>query len=451
VDGFPQGPQWAPGTAVGDYEVVGHIASGGMAEVYAAVPRRGGEPVVIKAMSPKLLANDEFLHLFLDEARLIATLNHANIARIFDRGELRGTHYFIMEYVVGVSARDVLHRATRSPTGRLPLSHAIEICCDIAAALHYAHERRSPTGRSYGIVHRDVSHSNVLVDWSGSAKLIDFGVAKSSMRSTETKVGSLKGKVQYMAPEQLRGEAIDRRCDLFALGILLWEMTTGHRLFRASNEAATMHKILFEEVQRPSEVTAGYPPELERIIMAMLARRAVDRPATAEDVLRQLEQFAERAQLERGGVAGYLVSLFGGEVEQAKARYQALRQRRSEPVTTIDAPAADVAARPAEISQRRAVALPPRPVPMLHSPVSVAPSPSPPPSVAPFAGANEPRSATRQTQRPSRRDRSALLAFLLIVVVVIGAGLVLSRRTKPPGHGRSEGAPRTERSLRSPR
>ncbi|MBK7538732.1 MAG: protein kinase [Myxococcales bacterium] len=461
MDGYPQGPQWAPGSVIGDFEIIEHVASGGMAEVYAAVPRGGGEPVVLKAMSRNLLANEEFVRLFLDEAQLIAALTHRNIGRIFDRGEERGTHYFVMEYVLGTSCRELLNRAVRDDIGHIPTPHAIDLCCDIATALHYAHERRSPSGKNYGIVHRDVSHSNVLVTYDGVTKLIDFGVAKSSMRSTETKVGSLKGKVRYMSPEQIRGEPLDRRSDLFSLGIMLWEMTTGHRLFRAPNEAATLHKILFEDVRRPSDALPGYPPQLERIVLGALAKKPADRPATGAELADQLTDFARRSGLSRGGLPAYLRKLFGTEIDRAQVRFSELRRRSQAklsgaplgppPATTPLQPVATAMPiiarapatatipetrplRPAILAAPATQRVEPPPMPAQFAepppaapwgPVALQPLPPAPPPLAD----GEPRSASRTRPRGSvTRSTVSLLLFAVVVLAIIGGGLALSRR-----------------------
>jgi serine/threonine-protein kinase len=438
VDGFSQGPQWAPGTLVGEHEIVAHIASGGMAEVYAAVPRRGGEPVVLKAMSPALTSNEEFVRLFFDEAQLIATLHHHNICQIFDRGEARGAHYFIMEYVLGPSCREILNRAAQSAAGHIPLSHAIDICCAIADALHYAHGRRRADGSLCGIVHRDVSPSNVLVTYEGVTKLIDFGVAKSSMRSTETKVGSLKGKIRYMSPEQIRGEAIDQRSDLFALGIMLWEMTTGQRLFRGANEAATMHKILYEDARRPSDASSGYPPELEHIVLTALDRDPRRRQPSAEELGAQLADFATRAGLTRGGLSGYLQALFGEEREQDQARFQLLCRRRSAVGPAASATSLRPPAASSPTSRRHRIAavaplmagsplLPAPPAPAMTWPEASPISPTEPR----FVLTREPHPAThpRNQARQTTRERLSLLLFALVVIGIIATGLALSRRT----------------------
>ncbi len=449
MEGYPQEPQWAPGTPVGEYEIVEHIASGGMAEVYAAVPRAGGEPVVIKAMSRALLSNEEFVRLFLDEAQLIATLRHPNIGQIFDRGEARGTHYFVMEYVLGPSCREILNRAVRDDVGHIPLSHAIDICCDIADALHYAHVRRGADGTTYGVVHRDISHSNVLVTYEGVTKLIDFGVAKSSMRSTETKIGSLKGKVRYMSPEQIRGDVIDRRSDIFSLGIVLWEMTTGQRLFRGANEAAIMHKILYEEARRPADALPGYPPELEKIVMGALAREPKHRPSSGEQLNAQLTDFARRAGLQRGGVAGYLRTLFGEEIEQDRTRYQMLRRRRSamSPVASSSVlrphtPGFSPMSGFSPTSRRHSITTVPPPLPA----VIMVQQPEQPAMQWPLpTAASETRTGSRPGGRPQHatsKERKSLVLFGAVVIGIIVVGLMLSQRGGEASLGAPSGAPR---------
>ncbi len=481
MDRHAHAPQWSPGARIGDYEIVDHIATGGMAEVYAAVPRGGGELVVVKAMSRSLLVSDEFIRMFLDEARLVATLRHPHIGQIYDRGEHGGTHYFVMEYVQGASCRELLNRAVRGPAGYLPLPHALEICSDIAGALHYAHERRSVDGRSLGIVHRDVSHSNLLITFEGVAKLIDFGVAKSSMRSTETRAGSLKGKVRYMSPEQIRGEPLDGRSDLFSLAIVLWEMTTGQRLFVAENEAATLHKILYEPIPLPSNARPGYPAELEQVVMQALGRNRQDRQASCQVFAEQLAEVGRRLRLARGGLASYVGSLFGDEIAQAQRRTAELQRRsrtqiplRPPPSSTMPATRAGrpTARRPGLLANAQDLAqppaLPPGTAPHLGvapwqpaAPVSpffggLAPQPvspvvgeeAPPPvpfsvpipiAASPIA-LPEPHSATRVVGK--QRERSLLL-FAAVVVVIIAGGLALSRLASP-------GAPTQDRPVHAP-
>jgi serine/threonine-protein kinase len=167
----------------------------------------------------------------MDEAKLVAGLDHPHIAFVYDMGSADGSHFFAMEYVHGKDLRSTLRR-TALQKGQFPIGAAVQIARDVASALHHAHERRDADGKLLNIVHRDVSPSNVLVSYEGAVKLADFGVAKAASQSNKTRTGMLKGKVSYMSPEQAKGAPIDRRSDVFSLGIVLWEMITTHRLFR---------------------------------------------------------------------------------------------------------------------------------------------------------------------------------------------------------------------------
>jgi serine/threonine protein kinase len=429
-------PQWAPGTLVGGYEIVEHLATGGMAEVYVAVPVVGGIPVVLKAMSRHLLHNEEFVRLFLDEAQLVATLTHPNIGQIYDRGQHNGVHYFVMEYVIGQSVREFLNRSTGE--NGIPLSHAIDITCQIAAALHYAHEKRAPDGSLYNIVHRDLSHSNVLVTYDGVVKLIDFGVAKSSLRSTVTSVGSLKGKIRYMSPEQLRGDSIDRRTDVFALGVMFWEMSTGAPLFRAPNDAAVMHKILFEDISRPTEVVPAYPLALENIVMHALAKKLDDRMATAEELGRRLAEFATSSRLPRGGLRVFSRLLFGKEIDQALARVEALQarvpdRRRGRAVSETDATATPPESPPSPIPIKPRTAERPIVVPMPPAPAPALAVRRSTPSIPVRVGTSLPAVSGTVPARPSSRRRNTekrnLILLGVIVLLVVGGGILLSRYT----------------------
>ncbi|HTM21510.1 MAG TPA: serine/threonine-protein kinase [Kofleriaceae bacterium] len=284
----------APGTRLGKYELIQRLAVGGMAELYLArcTGIEGFEKLVaVKRILPQYAANEEFVQMFLDEARLAATLQHANIAHVYDIGQTEHGLFFTMEFVRGADARELLRSAVRSgePIG---LEHALTIVGGAAAGLHAAHEKCGVDGEPLGIVHRDVSPANILVSFDGCVKVIDFGVAKASRQHSQTRVGTLKGKISYMAPEQCQGEAVDRRCDVFALGIVLYELTCGRRLFEGDNEFAIMKKIITSDAPPPSSVKPGYPAELERIVLRALARDRELRYPTAQELQLELETFA---------------------------------------------------------------------------------------------------------------------------------------------------------------
>jgi len=272
--------------------------------------------VVIKRILPELKHDQEFVQMFLDEARLAATLHHSNIVQVYDIGEDDGSHFFSMEYLHGEDTRGLM-RAAHHRGERVPLEHALSIAIGVCAGLHYAHEKLDPDGKPLGIVHRDVSPQNVAVTYDGGVKVMDFGIAKTRRRMTETRGGTLKGKLQYMAPEQCLGDAVDRRTDVFAIGILLWELSCTRRLYFGQSDFAIMKAITEHDATRPSEVMTEYPAELEAIVMKALARRPEDRFQTAEELQLQLEAFARerRLALSPVGLARWLRELFAGRVE----------------------------------------------------------------------------------------------------------------------------------------
>jgi tRNA A-37 threonylcarbamoyl transferase component Bud32 len=312
----------APGTShpealgrLGRFQLVRHIATGGMAEIYlASASGVAGfkTTVVLKRILPIYANNRQFIRMFLDEARIAATLQHPNIAQVYEVSEEEGSYYFAMEFVPGTDMRQVLragHRAHRP----LPLAYALAVCIDVTCALHYAHEKVGYDGRPLGIVHRDVSPANVLVSFEGVVKLVDFGIAKAAWRTSETRAGQLKGKFAYMSPEQARGEEIDRRSDVFSAGILLHELTTRRKLFVGNNELAVLNQVQRCEPIPPSAKVADYPKDLERIVMKALQPRAAERYQTAQDLQLELEEFAARNSLvvSQGEMGQYLREVFG--------------------------------------------------------------------------------------------------------------------------------------------
>src|SRR3954470_15996170 len=206
---------------------------------------------VLKRIIRERAGDVQFVRMFLDEARLAAQLQHPNIASVYDIGMLGDSYFFTMEYVHGETVRSLLQRAygLRRP---VPLACALTIAAGAAAGLHHAHERYANDGRPLAIVHRDVSPSNVMVSYEGHVKLVDFGVAKAADRAVQTKSGTVKGKIAYLSPEQCRGDRVDRRSDLFSLGIVLWELLTCTRLYRRASDLETMTAIVHEDAPPPS-------------------------------------------------------------------------------------------------------------------------------------------------------------------------------------------------------
>jgi serine/threonine protein kinase len=252
--------------------------------------------VVLKLILPEKANDTIAINMFLDEARLASSLNHQNVAQVFDVGEDAGIHFLAMEFVHGQDLRSVLATAGAAGT-RIPYELGLAIVGGAAAGLHHAHERRGPDGKPLGIVHRDVSPSNIMIGYDGSIKVLDFGIAKAAARSAETVSGVIKGKFAYMSPEQCRGRDVDRRSDVFALGIILYEITTQHRCFRAESDFDTMHRIVTGDVVLPSRLVSDYPAGLQAIVMKALAVDPTQRYQTAGALLEALENFSSSSRI----------------------------------------------------------------------------------------------------------------------------------------------------------
>lgn len=278
----------------GPYDLLERVNVGGMAEVFRAVERTSGRVVALKRILPGASEDDEFIEMFLDESRIASSLDHPNIAKIFDVGQLGSTHYLAIEYVNGKDLRTILDRA-RTAREPLPLEFVVYVIASVASGLDYAHQRRDSRGRPLNLVHRDVSPQNVLVSFDGDVKLIDFGIAKAAGRLTRTEAGSIKGKFGYMSPEQVRGLPVDRRSDVFSLGICLWELLTLERLFEGPNEILVMEKIRNATVPAVSGKNPSVPSELERIVFKALAKEVGERYAAASELHADLEAFARAA------------------------------------------------------------------------------------------------------------------------------------------------------------
>ncbi len=287
---------------LGRYELLRPIATGGMGTVWLA--RLVGPDGIHRYLALKILGggDPELVTMFLHEARVIASLHHANVVHVYDVGVADdGRHYLAMEYLHGVSLRAVLDRAYQV-RAELPLGFGLAVAIAAAAGLHHAHERRGPGG-PLGIVHRDISPSNIMVGHDGVVKLIDFGIADSTIRVDETRRGLIKGKTAYMSPEQLLEEPLDRRSDVFALGIVAYEATTQARAFRAASELETARRIVHGKVMPPARARPGYPADLATTVLAALAVDPADRFASAAELGDALARTAARLGLAVGPAA----------------------------------------------------------------------------------------------------------------------------------------------------
>jgi serine/threonine-protein kinase len=280
---------------LGKYRLIAELGHGGMAEVYLAVvqgPAGFNKLVVIKQIRPQLATDPEFLSMFLDEARLAARLSHPNVVQTNEVGQ-EGDRYFIaMEYLEGQPLNRVLHRIGRD--GGLTLPMHLRIIIDMLVGLHHAHELTDFDSTPLNVVHRDVTPHNVFVTYDGQVKVVDFGIAKAMNSSAETRLGVVKGKVAYMAPEQARGERVDRRADIFSAGVMLWEAATGRRLWKGIPDLTVLHRLINGDIPAPRDIDPEVPEGLEKIVMKALALRREDRYSTSVELATALEELLDQ-------------------------------------------------------------------------------------------------------------------------------------------------------------
>ena len=298
----------------GPYQLIDRVAIGGMAEVFKA-KREGVEGfekiVAVKRILPHLSENKEFLDMFVDEAKMVAGLAHPNIVQIFDLGRIDKSYYIAMEYVHGRDLRTIMRRA-REKGLRMPLDLSLRVVGQVCAALEYAHRKKDERGRPMEIVHRDVSPQNILISFEGDVKLVDFGIAKAATKASNTDRGALRGKLLYMSPEQAWGRPIDRRSDVFSLGIVLYETVTETKPFVGAGTEVSILELVRQCVITPArEINPRVPEALDRVIMQALAREPDDRYQDAGQMQRGLERFLrERPPVSARDLARFLELLF---------------------------------------------------------------------------------------------------------------------------------------------
>ncbi|MGZ3475821.1 MAG: serine/threonine protein kinase, partial [Polyangiales bacterium] len=315
----------------GKYTLLRRMGTGGMAEIFLALQRSvaGFEKlIVIKRILPSMTGDRSFIDMLLHEARVAATLSHPNIVQTIDVGSVDGSYFIALEHIHGEDLRSVVRQMKKKGVTEFPLEHAISIILGMCAGLAYAHEKRDLDGTPLNIVHRDISPQNVMVGFAGDVKIVDFGVAKSGTQNAEqTKSGQLKGKVPYMSPEQARGEEIDWRSDIFAIGVMLFELTTGKRLFKGATEFETLKLIIERDYPRPSFVAGGYPLGLETIVMRALEKDPAKRYQSAREMQADIEAFVRDMKLPVSSIAlaEFMKMLFE---EKLQAQKEALMQGR---------------------------------------------------------------------------------------------------------------------------
>ena len=310
----------------GRYYLTQKIAMGGMAEIFRAksIGAEGFEKVVvIKRILPHFCEDEGFVTMFKDEARVAAHLAHANVVQVFDFDEVDDLFYIAMEYVEGHDLKKVLDVGAKHAKP-LSIAQAVYVMMEASQGLHYAHTR-VVDGQPLNIIHRDVSPHNVMVSYNGEVKIMDFGIAKAASRSTKTRVGTVKGKCAYMSPEQARGKPLDGRSDLFALGVCLWEMLTGKRLFVGESDFETLNNVLKAEVPPASELNPEVPKELDAIVLKSLAR---DRDARQNDVGQFVSElrrwfYSSVPDPDAVDMRGYMHGLFADDIERMRTDVQA--------------------------------------------------------------------------------------------------------------------------------
>ncbi|MGV3620671.1 MAG: protein kinase domain-containing protein [Archangium sp.] len=303
------------GRRVGKYEIITRLSVGGMAELFLAfIPGPGGfkKFVALKQILPDVRADDSFVKMFLDEARITAAFNHSNIGQVFDLGEEREELYLAMEFIAGQNLEQTIKRAAKRELP-IPVGFAARVIRDTALGLHYAHNFTDPAGQPMAVVHRDVSPKNVMINWTGQVKVIDFGIAKARGRLNRTQIGVVKGTSGYMSPEQVKNEPLDGRTDLFAAAVMLHEMLAGERLFTAPTDAGMMLKIVDGEVTPPSVNNPYVSAQLSDVVMKALSKKREQRFTSGREFARAIEQSCPEL-FEDEQVAEFMGQLFEDKI-----------------------------------------------------------------------------------------------------------------------------------------
>ena len=409
-------PHKDAGTAFGKYTLLCKLATGGMGELFVARQTGAGgfeKLVVIKRLLPHLAEDAHFVAMLLDEARIAARLSHPNVCQVYDLGEADGHYYIAMEHLEGVPASMLLRRARRVGQ-RLDVGLAAAILRQTCDGLHHAHDLTDADGNSIGLVHRDVSPSNLFVTSTGVVKVLDFGVAKSQDALARTHTGALKGKYAYMSPEQVLGNPVDRRADVFSLGVVLFELLTAQRLFWRDSEYKMFQAIVEDPIPSLLELRPGLPPPVAHVALRALSRDPDRRFPSARDMGEALEEaIASSGGVWKGSqVADYLMQHFGTLVEERRRDVQtgigqANRVRR--PRTTTGGPEAQREKTPARPPEARS-------------------EPEMPPASAPAPAAESRRDSAsyREVTPPPRPSRARTWLGAVVVAAALGGGGVFA-------------------------
>jgi len=407
----------------GRYELLKRLAGGGMGEVYLA--RQSGidgfqKLLVIKTLLPHLCEDEEFITMFKDEARVTAQLIHPNICQVFEFDEVGGVYYMAMEYLRGEDLRR-LWKACEQKGIPLRVPLICRVIADAAAGLDFAHSLRDSKGEPYNIVHRDISPQNILVTFEGGVKVIDFGVAKAAGRAQHTRTGALKGKYSYMSPEQVAGSEVDGRSDIFALGIVLHELLTGRRLFKADSDVQTLARVRECNVPPPSRLNPQLPPGLDGIVLKSLAKNRDERFGTAQEFRLALEDWLIQGRMSASSahLAEFLKRIYAERLEK-EARLGPLM---GDPGYTGPAPGATPTGSPS--------ATPSSPTPR---PGAAAEGPTRSDRGATPSGTDDPSKLSTESGAPGFRSRNRMrVTVAALVAAIVGAAIfVMTPKQKPP-------------------
>jgi serine/threonine-protein kinase len=310
-------PSYLRGTQLGRYELLAGIGKGGMASVWVARDSTGQRkrPVAVKVIREELAREPKARTMFLVEGAVVAGIRHPHVVRVFEVSQSSGILYMVMEWVEGAALHALISEANKRRA--IPAEHAVRLIADTAGGLHAAHEIRDQKGVPRNLVHCDVSPQNILVGLDGTIKLVDFGVASTVGKLSAGGVPFVRGKVGYMSPEQTRAEPLDRRSDIFSLGIVLFELTTGFRLFRGKDSRHTIELVRQARIPRPTQIMEGYPKELEAVVLKALQRDLALRFQSAEEFKDALEQYLrnQRVVVAPAGIGGLVKRVLGPRIE----------------------------------------------------------------------------------------------------------------------------------------
>jgi serine/threonine protein kinase len=401
----------APGERFGAFELLLDIAHGGMAAVYLA-RRAGGPARALKVILPHLADDRDFVDMFMDEAGICASIQHPNVIQVYELGEEAGLPFMVMEYVNGQTLRQISSR-TRGRPNDVPVGTLLSVLAQAADGLHGAHETRDAEGHLLNIVHRDVSPDNILVGYDGVVKVLDFGIARARGRRTMTAVGQIKGKLEYLAPEQVSSDMdVDRRVDIWAIGLVAFEVLTGETPFRGADDRATIWNVSNLEIRSLAKLRPDLPESLTDLVHACLEKERELRPVRCSAVARELREAAQRFGHDTSAdISSCVTSLFSAEA--ASSRDKVARVLAGERVTTPLA----------------------------------APEPPRRPSHAPTAVGGARKKQSRKVPRPKKRKKARLWPWLVVAVLVglavgsVAAWWLDGMRWPPLGSERSEPAP----------